>query len=138
MEVQTLLNFLEKIKEILHDSPKACETLDLVKAKIAFMPKKIGTVLRVRQIIDKDNLFCGTHEELDRYVDYVKQAQAKELGIFCHKNDMIKTSVDQDVGLFHGEVGQVIQSEIEILTTGASKLTLDSSVNASKSNPVDL
>lgn len=114
IEVQSLLNFIEKTKEILHDSSDACRTLDIVKTKIASAPKKIGTVLRIQQAIDRDDLFYTTQEELDRYIDYMKEAQAKELGIYCHVNGMIKTSVPQDADPFNG---QLVKSEIEILTT---------------------
>lgn len=114
IEVQSLLDFIEKTKEILRDSSDACRTLDIVKTKIAFAPKKIGTVLRIQQAIDRDDLVYTRQEGMDRYIDYMKEAQAKELGIYCHENGMIKTSVSQDADPFNG---QLVKSEIEILTT---------------------
>lgn len=119
IEVQSLLDFIEKTKEILHDSSDACRTLDIVKTKIAFTPKKIGTVLRIQQAIDRNDLLYTRQEGMDRYIDYMKEAQAKELGIYCHKNGMIKTSVIQDADPFHEEL---VQSEIEILTADTSEL----------------
>lgn len=135
IDVQTLYYHLNELRSLFEafGNQTAIDTLNVVVGKIDDMTKVRGVRLKCKHATTNQELeiFAQKKEELERYFDYIKESQAKEFGIFCYKNGMVKTSVEQDAGPFHGEV---VQSEIEILTTNASELIIDSSVNESKSN----
>ena len=125
IDVQTIYYHLNELRSLFEafGNQTAIDTLNVIVGKIDDMTKVRGVRLKCRHATTNQELkmFAPNEEELEKYFDYMKESQAKELGLYALLNGMIQSKIEDTINPFPCKM---ITSEMEIIIPEETELKL--------------